>query len=159
MVPGRCKWSLVCPERRNADPYAAKVRSLPMCPTRLSCLVTCRTASHEAGSFSYSRVASTVISTLLRRALETGHPCSACFAASAKAAKRESKDGKNVITELKAEGDKSLGRYIYSYKRGILVRRHASRAIVTAQASSTGLAPAHTSSVPLASWGTPVAGQ
>jgi len=80
-------------------------------------------------------------------------------AASAKAAKRESKDGKNVITELKAEGDKSLGRYIYSYKRGILVRRHASRAIVTAQASSTGLASAHTSNVPLASWGTPVAGQ
>lgn len=80
-------------------------------------------------------------------------------AASAKAAKRESKDGKNVITELKAEGDKSLGRYIYSYKRGILVRRHASRAIVTAQASSTGLASAHTSNVPLVSWGTPVAGQ
>jgi hypothetical protein len=80
-------------------------------------------------------------------------------AAAAKASRHVSTDGKNVVTELKAEGDKSMDRYIYSYKRGVLVRRHASRAIVTASASSTGAAAAHTSSVPLASWGTPVAGQ
>jgi hypothetical protein len=74
-------------------------------------------------------------------------------AAAAKAARRVNKDGKNVIDELKAEGDKSLGRYIYSYKRGVLVRRHASRAVVTANASSTGLAAAHTSSLAGTVWG------
>jgi hypothetical protein len=74
-------------------------------------------------------------------------------AAAAKAARRVDKDGKNVIDELKAEGDKSLGRYIYSYKRGVLVRRHASRAIMTANASSTGLAAAHTSSLAGTVWG------
>jgi hypothetical protein len=74
-------------------------------------------------------------------------------AAAAKAARRVDKDGKNVVDELKAEGDKSLGRYIYSYKRGVLVRRHASRAIVTASASSTGLAAAHTSSLAGTVWG------
>jgi hypothetical protein len=74
-------------------------------------------------------------------------------AAAAKAARRVNKDGKNVVDELKAEGDKSLGRYIYSYKRGVLVRRHASRAVVTASASSTGLAAAHTSSLAGTVWG------
>jgi hypothetical protein len=74
-------------------------------------------------------------------------------AAAAKAARRVNKDGKNVVDELKAEGDKSLGRYIYSYKRGVLVRRHASRAVVTANASSTGLAAAHTSSLAGTVWG------
>jgi hypothetical protein len=74
-------------------------------------------------------------------------------AAAARAARRVNKDGKNVVDELKAEGDKSLGRYIYSYKRGVLVRRHASRAVVTASASSTGLAAAHTSSLAGTVWG------
>jgi hypothetical protein len=73
-------------------------------------------------------------------------------AAAARAARRVNKDGKNVLDELKAEGDKSMGRYIYSYKRGVLVRRHASRAVVTASASSTGLAAAHTSSL-ATTWG------
>jgi hypothetical protein len=68
-------------------------------------------------------------------------------AAAAKASKNVSKDGKDVVTELKAEGDKSMDRYIYSYKRGILVRRHASRAVAAATASSTGIAAAHTSSL------------
>ena len=80
-------------------------------------------------------------------------------AAAAKASKHVSSDGKNVVSELKAEGDKSMDRYIYSYKRGILVRRHASRAVVSASASSTGLSSAHTSSLAGATWGTPVAGQ
>jgi len=74
-------------------------------------------------------------------------------AAAAKAARRVNKDGKNVVDELKAEGDKSMGRYIYSYKRGALVRRHASRAVVTANASSTGLAAARTSSLAGTAWG------
>jgi hypothetical protein len=80
-------------------------------------------------------------------------------AAAAKAARRVDKDGKNVVTELKAEGDKSMGRYIYSYKRGVLVRRHASRAHVTAVASSTGLDAAHTSSLAGTTWGAPMPGQ
>jgi hypothetical protein len=81
-------------------------------------------------------------------------------AAAAKATKRVSKDGKNVVDELKAEGDKSMGRYIYSYKRGVLVRRHASRAHVSAVASSTGLDAAHTSSLAgTTTWGIPIAGQ
>ena len=80
-------------------------------------------------------------------------------AAAARAAKRVNKDGKNVVSELKAEGDKSMGRYIYSYKRGVLVRRHASRAVVTASASSTGLGAAHTSSLAGTTWGAPIAGQ
>ena len=61
-------------------------------------------------------------------------------AASARAARRVSKGGKTVVAELKAEGDQSMGRYIYSYKRGVLVRRHARRAIASASATSTGLA-------------------
>lgn len=80
-------------------------------------------------------------------------------AAAAKAAKHVSKDGSNVVTELKAEGDKSMDRYIYSYKRGVLVRRHASRALVSARASSTGQSAAHTSSLAGTTWGTPVSGQ
>jgi hypothetical protein len=80
-------------------------------------------------------------------------------AAAAKAARKVNKDGKNIVQELKAEGDKSMGRYIYSYKRGVLVRRHASRAVATANASSTGLSPAHTSSLAGTTWGAPVAGQ
>ncbi|TML07525.1 MAG: hypothetical protein E6G41_04405 [Actinobacteria bacterium] len=80
-------------------------------------------------------------------------------AAAAKAARRVNKDGKNVVDELKAEGDKSMGRYIYSYKRGVLVRRHASRAVASATASSTGLGAAHTSSLAGTTWGAPIAGQ
>jgi hypothetical protein len=80
-------------------------------------------------------------------------------AAAAKAARKVSKDGKNVVDELKAEGDNSMGRYIYSYKRGVLVRRHASRAAVTATASSTGMSSAHTSSLAGTTWGAPIAGQ
>jgi hypothetical protein len=45
-------------------------------------------------------------------------------AAAARAGNHVSRAGHNVVHELKAEGDKSLGRYIYSYKRGVLVRRH-----------------------------------
>ena len=42
--------------------------------------------------------------------------------AAAKAARRVSPDGKNVIHELKAEGSKvGMGRYIWSTKRGVLV--------------------------------------
>jgi hypothetical protein len=74
-------------------------------------------------------------------------------AAAAKAARRVSSGGKTVVHELKAEGDKSMGRYIYSYKRGILVRRHGARAAVSATASSTGFTPAHSSGVLGTSWG------
>jgi hypothetical protein len=45
-------------------------------------------------------------------------------AAAARAGRHVSRAGHDVVHELKAEGDKSLGRYIYSYKRGVLVRRH-----------------------------------
>ncbi len=75
-------------------------------------------------------------------------------AASARAARRVSKGGKTVVHELKAEGDQSMGRYIYSYKRGVLVRRHARRAIASASTASTGLASAaHTSSLAGTTWG------
>jgi hypothetical protein len=75
-------------------------------------------------------------------------------AAAARAARRVSKGGKNVVHELKAEGDRSMGRYIYSYKRGVLVRRHARHATASAAASSTGLdSTAHTSSFAGSSWG------
>jgi hypothetical protein len=75
-------------------------------------------------------------------------------AATASAARKVSKGGKLVVQELKAEGDKSLSRYIYSYKRDILVRRHGRRATASASSMSTGLdAAAHTSSLAGTSWG------
>jgi len=75
-------------------------------------------------------------------------------AAAARAARRVSKGGKNVVHELKAEGDQTMSRYIYSYKRGVLVRRHASRATASASSASTGLdASAHTSSIAAPTWG------
>jgi hypothetical protein len=75
-------------------------------------------------------------------------------AATASAARRVSKGGKDVVTELKAEGDKSMSRYIYSYKRGVLVRRHARRATASASSMSTGLdSAAHTSSLAGTAWG------
>jgi hypothetical protein len=67
-------------------------------------------------------------------------------AAAARAAKRVSKDGKNVVTELKAEGDKSMSRYIYSYKRGVLVRRHSNHMKAAASSASTGTIPGARSS-------------
>jgi hypothetical protein len=74
--------------------------------------------------------------------------------ATASAARKVSKGGKLVVHELKAEGDKSMTRYIYSYKRGILVRRHARRATASASSMSTGLTgAAHTSSLAGTSWG------
>jgi hypothetical protein len=77
-------------------------------------------------------------------------------AAAARAAKRVSKDGKNVVTELKAEGDDSMGRYIYSYKRGVLVRRHSNHVTAAASSASTGVVPdARTSGfAPRTTWGT-----
>jgi hypothetical protein len=74
--------------------------------------------------------------------------------ATASAARKVSKGGKLVVHELKAEGDKSMSRYIYSYKRGILVRRHARRATASASSMSTGLTEtAHTSSLAGTTWG------
>jgi hypothetical protein len=74
--------------------------------------------------------------------------------ATASAARKVSKGGKLVVHELKAEGDKSMSRYIYSYKRGILVRRHARRATASASSMSTGLiSAAHTSSLAGTTWG------
>jgi hypothetical protein len=77
-------------------------------------------------------------------------------AAAARAAKRVSKDGKNVVTELKAEGDASLGRYIYSYKRGVLVRRHRNHVTAAASSASTGTVPdaRSTGFAPGTTWGT-----
>jgi len=77
-------------------------------------------------------------------------------AAAARAAKRVSKDGKNVVTELKAEGDDSMGRYIYSYKRGVLVRRHRNHVTAAASSASTGVVPDARSSgfAPGTTWGT-----
>jgi len=75
-------------------------------------------------------------------------------AAAARAARRVSKGGKDVVHELKAEGDDSMERYIYSYKRGVLVRRHGLD--VTASASSSGSAAdsgAHSSAVAVPTWG------
>jgi hypothetical protein len=75
-------------------------------------------------------------------------------AAAARAARRVSKGGKDVVHELKAEGDDSMGRYIYSYKRGVLVRRHAAHATATATASSTGVGVvAHGSGFAPTTWG------
>jgi len=74
--------------------------------------------------------------------------------ATASSARKVSKGGKLVVHELKAEGDKSMSRYIYSYKRGILVRRHARRATASASSMSTGLtSAAHTSSLAGTTWG------
>jgi hypothetical protein len=62
--------------------------------------------------------------------------------AAAKAAKTVSADGKNVIHELKAEGSKvGMGRYIWSSKRGVLVRRHGLRVKAAASSHSTGQSP------------------
>jgi hypothetical protein len=75
-------------------------------------------------------------------------------AAAARAARRVSKSGKNVVHELKAEGDDSMERYIYSYKRGVLVRRHGLD--VEASASSSGSAAdsgAHSSAFAVPTWG------
>jgi hypothetical protein len=75
-------------------------------------------------------------------------------AASARASRRVSKGGKTVVHELKAEGDQSMGRYIYSYKRGVLVRRHARHATASASSMSTGMdSAAHTSSLAGTTWG------
>src|SRR6266545_1573880 len=77
-------------------------------------------------------------------------------AAAARAAKHVSKDGKNVVTELKAEGDDSIGRYIYSYKRGVLVRRHRNHVTAAASSASIGDVPSARTSgfVPGTTWGT-----
>jgi hypothetical protein len=62
-------------------------------------------------------------------------------AAAAKAS-RVSKDGQNVVKELKAEGDQTgMGNYIWSAKRGVLVRKHHLRAQATASSASTGQEP------------------
>jgi hypothetical protein len=62
-------------------------------------------------------------------------------AAAAKAS-RVSSDGQNVLDELKAEGQPiGSGRYIWSAKRGVLVRRHHLSAKVTASSASTGSSP------------------
>jgi hypothetical protein len=62
-------------------------------------------------------------------------------AAAAKAS-RVSSDGQNVIHELKAEGQPvGSGRYIWSAKRGVLVRRRHLSAKVTASSASTGSSP------------------
>jgi hypothetical protein len=75
-------------------------------------------------------------------------------AAAARAARRVSTGGKNVVNELKAEGDKSLGRYIYSYKRGILVRRHGLHIKAAATASSAAATTdAHASGFAVPTWG------
>jgi hypothetical protein len=63
-------------------------------------------------------------------------------AAAAKAS-RVSSDGKNVLDELKADGQPiGYGRYIWSAKRGVLVRRHHLSAKATASSSGTGSTPA-----------------
>jgi hypothetical protein len=62
-------------------------------------------------------------------------------AAAAKAS-RVSKDGQNVVKELKAEGNQTgMGNYIWSAKRGVLVRKHHLRAQATASSASTGQEP------------------
>lgn len=67
-------------------------------------------------------------------------------AAAAKAS-RVSTDGKNVIKELHAEGQSTgYGAYIWSSRRGVLVRRHHLNAAVTASSASTGQLPAAHSS-------------
>jgi hypothetical protein len=74
--------------------------------------------------------------------------------AAARAARRVSAGGHAVVHELKAEGDKSLGRYIYSFKRGVLVRRHATSLKAAASSKNAGAAAdAHVSSVSGSTWG------
>ncbi|MDX6658081.1 MAG: hypothetical protein QOH62_2874 [Solirubrobacteraceae bacterium] len=75
--------------------------------------------------------------------------------AAAKAARQVSSDGQAVVSELKAEGDKSMDRYIYSYSRGVLVRRYVSRATASASAISSNIGPsaAHSSLVTAPTWG------
>jgi hypothetical protein len=74
-------------------------------------------------------------------------------AAAAKAS-RVSKDGQNVVKELKAEGHQTgYGRYIWSAKRGVLVRRHGLRVKASASSAGTGQTPgAQMSSVFGATW-------
>jgi hypothetical protein len=75
-------------------------------------------------------------------------------AAAAKASRRVSTDGKNVVHELKAEGDQSVDRYIYSYKRGVLVRRHALHVKATASSYSSATPfAAHSSGFAGTTWG------
>jgi hypothetical protein len=73
--------------------------------------------------------------------------------AAAHAARRMSRTGHTVVQELKAEGDASLGHYIYSYSRGVLIRRHGAR--VKASAVSSNISPdvAHSSVSAPPSWG------
>lgn len=74
--------------------------------------------------------------------------------AAARAARRTSAGGRDVIHELKAEGDRSLGRYIYSYRRGVLVRRHGLRVKAAAIAQNADvLVGAHQSSTFGTAWG------
>jgi hypothetical protein len=75
-------------------------------------------------------------------------------AAGAKAASRVSKDGQDVVKELKAEGNQTgMGNYIWSAKRGVLVRKHHLHAAATATSASTGQsAGAQMSSVFGATW-------
>jgi len=75
-------------------------------------------------------------------------------AAGAKAASRVSQDGQDVVKELKAEGDQTgMGRYIWSAKRGVLVRRHGLKVKASASSASTGgSAGAQMSSVFGATW-------
>ena len=74
--------------------------------------------------------------------------------AAAKAASRVSQDGKDVLDELKADGDKTgMGDYTWSAKRGVLVRKHHLHAAATATSASTGQsAGAQMSSVFGATW-------
>jgi hypothetical protein len=75
-------------------------------------------------------------------------------AAAAKASRRVSTDGKNVVKELKAEGDQSADRYIYSYKRGVLVRRHGLKVKAAASSYSTATPfAAHSSGFAGTTWG------
>jgi hypothetical protein len=75
-------------------------------------------------------------------------------AAAAKASRQVSTGGKDVVQELKAEGDTSMGRYIYSYKRGVLVRRHGVRIKAAASSNSTAMETgAHSSGLLGDNWG------
>jgi hypothetical protein len=75
--------------------------------------------------------------------------------AAAHKASRVSSDGNAVVKELKAEGDKSMDRYIYSSSRGVLIRRYVSRATASASAISSNIGPsaAHSSLAIVPTWG------
>jgi hypothetical protein len=74
--------------------------------------------------------------------------------AAAAHASRVNKDGKNVVQELKAEGDMSMGRYVWSAKRGVLVRRHSLRVKASASSANSASQLVATSSVVLGTaWG------